>query len=114
MYTCPKVLTIIITRGEYSNLKIKIEQNIDIKNYVMDPTSGTAYELKGIIIHCFPHGAADYFVAYCISPVDNNWYAYNNDKINMCANNIENQIQSNYFPYILFYQRKNLNNVNNC
>ena len=114
MYTCPEVLTIIITRGEYSNLKIKIEQNIDIKNYVIDPTSGTAYELKGIIIHCFPHGAADYFVAYCISPVDNNWYAYNNDKINMCANNIENQIQSNYFPYILFYQRKNLNNVNNC
>ena len=48
-----------------------------------------------------------HFIAYCKSPVNNNWYCYNDSQVTKCVDP-ENEINSCGIPYVLFYQKVNL------
>ena len=49
-----------------------------------------------------------HFIAYCKSPVDKQWYRYNDVEVSKCFD-VENEIKSNGIPYILYYQRYQIN-----
>ena len=51
-------------------------------------------------------GASGHFIAYCRSPIDNQWYKYN-DSLVECIGNFYNDIHNFGVPYILFYESQN-------
>ena len=113
LYTCPEVLIILLNREQFfeQDILFSFPMNISLEKYIIDQTCNSNYDLISILsfqsiqnqnkrtLHC---------ISYCKSPVDNKWYIYNDANITPCySNNIEDEMQSNIFPYILFYQRKN-------
>ena len=113
LYTCPEVLTIILNRGQFFEQEIKFSfpMNISLEKYIIDQTCNSNYDLISVLsiqslknqnirtLHC---------LSYCKSPINNKWYIYNDAKVTPCySNNIEDEMLSIIFPYILFYQRKN-------
>ena len=108
LYTCPEVLTIILNRGKGLEFDVNFSfpLNISIDKYVTEKTNDTNYELIGVLTHHGPSGMAGHFVAYCKSPIDNNWYFYNDAVVTPCQGNVESEMQSNGIPYILYYQRR--------
>ena len=118
LYTCPEVLTIILNRGKGLEFEVEFQfpMNLNIDKYVVDKSNNTNYELIGVITHLGESGMSGHFIAYCKSPVDKNWYMYNDAIVQRCINP-ENEINSRGIPYVLYYQRisKIQNpNDNNC
>ena len=116
LYTCPEVLTIILNRGKGLEFDVNFSfpMNLTLDKYVQDKSFDPNYELIGVLTHYGPSGMAGHFVAYCKSPVDGQWFFYNDAEVTPCNSNVENEMQSNGIPYILFYQRRKINyNSNN-
>ena len=109
LYNCPEVLTIILNRGKglEFDVEFKFPMYINIEKYVEDKNCNTNYELIGLITHLGESGMSGHFIAYCKSPVDNNWYCYNDAQVTKCVDP-ENEINSCGIPYVLFYQKKNI------
>ena len=108
LYNCPEVLTIILNRGKglQFDVKFKLPMFINIEKYVIDKSCETNYELIGVLTHLGPSGMSGHFIAYCKSPVDNNWYCYNDSQVSECTD-VGSEINSRGIPYVLFYQRIN-------
>ena len=69
------------------------------------------YCLYGVITHIGQSGPNAHFIASCKSPVDNNWYRYNDAIVSPITNFISDVLEFGT-PYILFYRKIN-NNANN-
>ena len=108
LYNSPEILTIILNRGKglQFDVNFKFPMNISIKNYVMDKSCYSNYELFGVLTHLGGNGMDGHFIAYCKSPVDHNWYFYNDAIVKKCDENVENDMHSKGIPYILFYQKR--------
>ena len=115
LYTCPEVLTIILNRGKGLEFEVEFSfpMTISIEKYVTDKTCDPNYELIGVLTHHGPSGMAGHFVAYCKSPVNSQWYFYNDATVTQCSSNVESEMQSKGIPYILFYQRRKTKMVGN-
>ena len=110
MFTCPQVMTIILNRGKGLEFDVNFEYplKLNIEKYVVDKKYGENYdyELICVLTHLGPSGMAGHFIAFCKSPIDNNWYCYNDAQVSKCIdprNKGNNQIES--IPYVLFYQK---------
>ena len=118
IFTSPEVLTIILNRGKGLEFKVafSFQYYIDINNYIVDKSSGknNTYELIGILCHFGPSGMSGHFIAYCKSPIDNNWYCYNDATVVQCKGlpDISTNANVDGIPYVLYYQRINNNNQN--
>ena len=62
------------------------------------------YNLYGVITHIGQSGPYAHFVASCKSPIDDNWYRYNDAFVDPITN-IQKDIIEFGTPYILFYQK---------
>ena len=115
LYTCPEVLTIILNRGKGLEFKVEFSfpLTLSIEKYVTDKTCDPNYELIGVLTHHGPSGMAGHFVAYCKSPINGQWYFYNDATVTQCSSDVEREMQSNGIPYILFYQRRKVKTVGN-
>ena len=105
----PEVLIIILNRGQGIQFKVKCEfyEFLDIRNYVKYPTnSAYNYKLIGVVTHLGGNDSSGHFVAFCKSPIDDNWYNYNDD-LCILVNNFKEQVLDFAMPYILFYQKVN-------
>ena len=108
LYTCPEVLTIILDHGKNFefNIEFSFPLNLSLDKYVLDKECNSNYDLIGVLSYL----NQSHFVAYCKSPINGEWYYYDdNIKIN-CNNNIESQLQTD--AYILFYQRRKKKCIN--
>ena len=65
-------------KNKLLNIKINLEEKIDLDNYIEESHSPKKYKLIGIISIYFPEKR---YVNFCRSPVDKKWYYYNNEKI---------------------------------
>ena len=113
-YTCPEILSIILNHGIGFNLDIQFTfpEYISLKKYIMDKTPNTNYELISILALKSSDGVSFHYLAFCKSPMDNQWYTYNDSIVTHCiSNNIINEIQQNYIPYILFYRKSKNNSI---
>ena len=108
LYKCPEVLTIILSRGKSLkyDISFKFPMYINIRKYVEDPNCNTNYELIGLVARLGESEINSHFIAFCKSPMDNNWYCYNDIQVNKCVEP-ENEINSYGIPYALFYQKQN-------
>ena len=104
--TTPKVLIILLNRGTGIQFKIKLEftTELDISQYVNQNNGGIKYKLIGVITHLGESGASGHFIAHCLSPIDNQWYTYN-DAIVSKIDDFQKQIIDLGMPYLLFYKK---------
>ena len=102
----PEILIIILNRGKGIEFNVKLEftEYLNIQNYVKEQNDSNNYKLIGVVTHLGENSESGHFIAYCRSPVDDNWYKYNDDIVNS-VNNFQKEVIDFAMPYILFYQR---------
>ena len=111
IYYGPNILILVLNRGTGIQFKVKLQFDLelDLNNYLENKTSGCVYDLIGVVTHLGESGASGHFIASCKSPVDNNWYQYNDDLVNPIKN-FKEEILDFAMPYILFYENRKIEN----
>ena len=108
IFVSPNVLIIILNRGKGNIYKIKLDfqQDLDITDFVIQKERDRIkYKLYGVITHLGESGPNAHFVASCKSPVDGNWYRYNDAFVDPIPN-FQKDIYNFGNPYILFYEKQ--------
>ena len=117
----PEVFIIILNRGKGLQYQVPFKYPISfiLNDYInMNNNNDNyknneyiEYELISVITHIGESSMSGHFIACCKSPVDQNWYNYNDAIVTKCADplNILGVNSSNSIPYVLFYQIKNKN-----
>ena len=103
----PEILIIILNRGKGIEFNVKLEfpEYLNIANYIRVKNNNSYnYKIIGVVTHMGESGASGHFVAYCRSPIDDQWYNYNDD---LCfpVNDFKKNVIDYAMPYILFYQK---------
>ena len=87
------------------NVKIKIEKELSLYNYMKFPNTGYNFKLIGIITYNGQVGMGGHYIAYCSDPISNEWYKFDNEKINKInifqLEDINSLIMNYNMPYIL-------------
>ena len=107
IFISPNVLILILNRGRGNiyNVKLNFTEKIDITQFVVQKDKPKIlYELYGVITHIGQSGPNAHFVASCKSPVDFQWYRYNDAFVNPITN-LQKEVIEFGCPYILFYQK---------
>ena len=111
LLTLPKVLIILLNRGKGIEFKIKLEftEILNLNQYAglqasTDNQNTNMYKLIGVITHLGNSGEDGHFIAHCLSPIDNEWYTYN-DAIVTKKTDFKKEIIDFGMPYLLFYHR---------
>jgi ubiquitin C-terminal hydrolase len=108
IYSSPRYFVFLLDRGNLDqNLKIKfdLEEKIDLNNYIESAKAPKKFDLIGIVSISVRENK---YVAFSKSPIDQNWYLYNDEKeveqidINLVKDN--NTDLYSYVPCILFYK----------
>ena len=106
--TAPNILIILLNRGVGIQFKIKLEftTDLDITDYVIEKKENERikYKLIGVITHLGESGDSGHFIAHCKSPIDGEWYTYN-DAIVSKTDDFQKKIIDFGMPYLLFYQK---------
>ena len=104
--TSPKILILILDRGEHFQTKIKLEFDLmfDIINFVVLKNQSTKYKLISIITYIKEKEDNEQCIAHCLSPIDNKWYTYNDSNVKEVTD-IKNEVIDFGLPHILFYER---------
>ena len=108
IYSCPKVLILILNRGKGNEFDVKLDfsEAIDIGKFVsLKDNPEINYDLYGVITHLGESGPNAHFVAACKSQIHNQWYRFNDAFVNPIKD-IKKEIMDFGFPYILFYQKR--------
>ena len=107
IFVASNVLIMILNRGKGNVFKIKIDFSvqINISDFVLQKDKNNLYNLYGVITHLGESGPSAHFVAACRSPVDGNWYRYN-DAIVTPINDFQKDVHDFGNPYILFYEKQ--------
>ena len=86
-------------------VNLDFTMKLDITNYViLKENTRIIYNLYGVITHLGESGPNAHFVASCKSPIDGNWYRYNDALVSLITN-IQSEVIDFGIPYILFYQK---------
>ena len=108
--TLPNILIMILNRGKDNmyNVNLNITPEIDLTKFVLNANEQYVYSIYGVITHKGPSGQAGHFIASCKSPIDGNWYQYNDAIVNDIVD-FNKEVLNTPTPYILFYERKENN-----
>ena len=106
LYTGPDILILILNRGVGIQFKVKLEftQTLNLTSYIEEKKTGCLYNLIGVVTHMGESGASGHFIAYCKSPIDGQWYRYNDDLVSKVYD-FKREIMDYAMPYILFFQK---------
>ena len=107
----PNVLVLILDRGKDNiyDIKLDFNENIDLSNYILEKDMNSMiYNLYGVISHLGESGPSAHFVASCKSPINYNWYRFNDSMVSSISN-FQKDILEFGTPYILFYKKQNYN-----
>ena len=105
LFSAPQILIIVLNRGKGIEFIVKLEffEDLNLANFIENKNAGFMYKLIGVVTHLGESGASGHFIAYCRSPIDNQWYRYNDDLVSK-VNNFYEEIINYAMPYILFFQ----------
>jgi ubiquitin C-terminal hydrolase len=108
IYCSPNTFIFLLNRGNMDQNLMKIrfllENKIHIKNYIDMKDAFSLYQLNGVVSIDLKHNK---YVSFCMSPVDHNWYLYNDEEIELLDINQVLNFHNNsghYIPCILVYQ----------
>ena len=115
IFSNPNIFVFSLNRGlingsvddRLADVKFQLDEKIDLNNFVENKQTNKQYELRGII--SISHRLEDNYVSFCKSPVDNNWYLYDSEKVesktlNYIISEHDSTKESNYIPCLLVYQ----------
>ena len=104
--TGPPILILLLNRGKgiEFNVKINFVDNLDLSQYIEYANTGSKYKLIGVITHMGESGMGGHFIAYCLEPISEEWYKYN-DSIVTKVQDFQNEVINYAMPYLLFYQK---------
>ena len=104
--TGPEILILLLNRGKgiEFNVKINFVNELDLSKYITYTNTGCYYKLIGVITHMGESGMGGHFIAYCLEPIHQEWYKYN-DSIVSKVNDFQNEVINYAMPYLLFYQK---------
>ena len=110
IFYSPNVLIIILNREKeniYDYVKLNFQENINIDEYDFDKNIqiSTIYDLYGVISNIAEFGSSSRFIANCKSPIDNNWYRFDDSDVSQ-INNIQQDVIEFGTPHILFYKKQ--------
>ena len=106
----PNIIIIILNRGKGLQYKVNISfenENLGLKQYVEYSKDECIYELIGMVTHYGESNAGGHFMARCKSPIDGNWYLYNDQNVTKIGREFDKYSFSQGNPYILFYKKIN-------
>ena len=108
LYTTPEIMIIVLNRGKgiEFNVKLEFSEELNLKNFVQYKDFGYLYNLIGVVTHLGESGASGHFIAYSKSPIDDQWYRYNDDIVTK-VHNFKKEIIDYAMPYILFFKKIN-------
>ena len=109
IYSAPVDLILILNRGKGNiyNVKLNFDEILDIGYYVyMKKNQKLIYHLYAVVTHIGPSDMGGHFIAFCKSPIDNQWYKYNDAIVELVGS--FQDIVNFGVPYILFYEAQNL------
>ena len=108
IYFSPNTFIFLLNRGSMDQnlMKIRflIEEKINLKNYIEIQNAPSLYQLNGIVSIDLKNNK---YVSFCMSPVDQNWYLYDDEEIKLIDINQVLHFHNNsgnYIPCILKYQ----------
>ena len=107
IYSPSNVFIFLLDRGidfnqNYFNIPFKVEEKINLSNFVIKKNIPIQYGLTGIVSFNLKEQK---YVSYCQSPIDSNWYLYNDEKVNLVSyEDILNNKNGNDIPCILYYK----------
>ena len=96
IYT-PNILIISLNNGE--NIEFKLDEIIDIHNFLRFNNVPSNYELMSMVAVTKPSNGGKNFISFCKSFTSQKWYKYNNEKFNSSFE----EAKTTGIPYILFY-----------
>ena len=106
IHIAPNVFIIILNRGRGNAFECDLDFPLDLNlnEYISNPSSPKSYELIGVISHLGKSSMEGHFIAYC-KHFDDNWYLFNDGIVT------QEEINGVYngTPYILFYKNKDWN-----
>ena len=100
----PNILIIILNREKETQFKIKYFEDLNLEKFVEHKEAGYKYNLIGVINYSDKNNDDDNFITYCKDPIDKKWYLMKDDK-DILIENIQNKINDNLCPHVLFYQK---------
>ena len=103
LYVAPIYLILLFNRGKgiQYNIKITFPETLDTNGLFVNPSG--LYQLYGVVKHYGDSSASGHFTAYCRSPIDRQWYYYNDAMVTPVNEQDKYQIQENGLTYMLFY-----------
>ena len=107
LYVAPIYLILLFNRGKgiQYNIKITFPETLDTNGLFVNPSG--LYQLYGVVKHYGDSSASGHFTAYCRSPIDRQWYYYNDAMVTPVNEQDKYQIQENGLTYMLFYNQIN-------
>lgn len=108
IFSSPNSFIFSLDRRDLDQNLIKIpfliEDTINIKNYIENKDVPSKYQLTGIVSFNINYNK---YISYCVSPVDKQWYEYNDEKCTLT--NLQNVVSINNnnksaIPCILIYK----------
>ena len=106
IYSSPINFIFILNRGmpdqHLLNINFILEEKIDIGKFLENQKAYNKYELSGVVSFSVNENK---YVCFGKSPVDNQWYLYNDDKVENTNINevLNNNNNMQYIPCILLY-----------
>ena len=92
----------LIKKMMNSNIKIKIDEELDLSNLVENKTSYKRYTLHAIVFYDITKKE---YIDYSVSPIDRNWYKYTNGKIESVKfDYFADSFDYKILPVVLFYR----------
>jgi ubiquitin C-terminal hydrolase len=107
IYSSPNLFAFLLDRKNLDNNYLKImfyvQDKIDIQNFVENKQAPKQYQLIGIISFNIQEKK---YVSFCMSPINKQWYCYNDENIYNVQNDMILKLNNNnqYIPCILLYQ----------
>jgi len=105
IYRSPRVLILILNSN--NNIKLDFTETLDLTQFVVEKDSSQmVYNLRGVISHLELIGSNEHYIGFCKSPINNQWYSYNDAFVNL-VEDVQKEIINFGTPNILFYQKSN-------
>ena len=105
--TSPKILILILDRGENFQSKIKLEFDLilDINKYIIQKNQNMKYKLISVVTYLKEkNDENEHCIAHCLRPIDNKWYT-NNDAQVININDFQKEVIEFGLPHLLLYKR---------
>jgi len=106
LYSSPEYLIINLNRGngKIYNIKVYLEEFIDLNNYVESKVYNNKYRLISIIKHFGQSGTAGHYIAFCYVEREGDWFKFNDALVERSSFK-EGADINNGDSYVLIYKR---------